>query len=57
MAGAWRTGAGRRGPAGPGDGARKKMLNLKKSKNHEHILYYHFNYKLYINGILLRVKK
>ena len=36
MTGAWRTGAGRRGPAGPGDGPAKKMLNYKnkKIKNH-----------------------
>ena len=32
MTGAWRTGAGRRGPAGPGDGARQNNVELKKPK-------------------------
>ena len=29
MAGAWRTGPGRRGAAGPGDGARRKNVEVK----------------------------
>ena len=37
MTGARRTGAGRRGPAGPGDGARQKnagLENVNESKKH-----------------------